>query len=184
MHGLEVPEYGAYESMDWDEPQKGMAAMGSRLDRDVGRLLDQLRSLGLADDTLVLFSSGNGPHREGGRVPEFFASSGPLRGIKRDLYEGGIQVPFIAWWPDTIAPSTTSGHPSAFWDFLATAGEVTGIDVPQTDGMSYLAMLLGEHQASHDYLYNLQFKIAGPTHPRIGHDANLYGSSDQRHSGV
>ena len=153
MHGMEIPDYGAYENMDWNDPEKGMAAMVSRLDRDVGRLLDRLDSLGLANNTLVLFTSDNGPHREGGRVPEFFSSSGPLRGIKRDLYEGGIRVPFLAWWPGRIAPGTTSTHPSAFWDFLATASDVARIDAPHTDGISYLPTLLGEDQSSHGYLY-------------------------------
>ena len=88
LHGMEVPDYGIYADSAWEDPHKGTAAMISRLDRDVGRLLDQLHAQGVADNTLVLFTSDNGPHREAGRVPEFFNSSGALRGIKRDLYEG------------------------------------------------------------------------------------------------
>jgi len=87
--GMEVPDYGAYKDKDWPNPQKGHAAMISRMDRDVGRLLDTLKALGIDEDTVVFFTSDNGPHKEGGADPEFFKSSGPLRGIKRDLYEGG-----------------------------------------------------------------------------------------------
>ena len=153
LHGMEVPDYGIYADSAWEDPHKGTAAMISRLDRDVGRVLDQLHAQGVADNTLVLFTSDNGPHREAGRVPEFFNSSGALRGIKRDLYEGGIRVPFIAWWPGKIAPGQTTGHPSAFWDFLATASEAAGIDPAESDGISFLPTLLGQPQRQHQYLY-------------------------------
>ena len=153
IHGMEVPDYGIYADSSWEDPHKGTAAMISRLDRDVGRLLDLLRQMEIDEQTLVLFTSDNGPHREAGRVPEFFESSGPLRGIKRDLYEGGIRVPFLAWWPGTVLPGQTTGHPSAFWDFLATASEAAGIDPIPSDGTSYLPTLKGEPQAAHDYLY-------------------------------
>ena len=153
-HGMEVPDYGAYADNDWEEPHKGMAAMVSRMDADVGRLLDRLQNLGLAENTLVLFTSDNGPHREGGRDPAFFESSGPLRGIKRALYEGGIRVPMIAWWPGTIAQGRTTDHPSAFWDFFPTAAEAAGLTLPQeTDGLSFLPTLRGREQPRHAYLY-------------------------------
>lgn len=153
--GMEVPDYGIYADKDWPQPEKGKAAMISRLDRDVGRLLDKLRELGIEKNTLVFFTSDNGPHKEGGVDPSFFKSSGPLRGIKRDLYEGGIRVPMIAWCPGTIKPNTTTNHISAFWDFLPTACEIAGVDVPDnTDGISYLPTLLRKPpQPEHEYLY-------------------------------
>ncbi len=152
-HGMEVPDYGAYENEDWTDAHKGMAAMVSRMDADVGRLLDLLQTLGLDEHTLVLFTSDNGPHKEGGRDPKFFESSGPLRGIKRDLYDGGIRVPMIARWPGTIAPGGTTDHPSAFWDFLPTAAEAADLTPPETDGLSFLPTLQGREQPTHEYLY-------------------------------
>ncbi|MBN2449976.1 MAG: sulfatase-like hydrolase/transferase [Lentisphaeria bacterium] len=154
-HGMEVPDYGAYDSADWPEPQKGHAAMITRLDRDVGRVLDLLRELGIDEQTLVLFSSDNGPHAEGGAQPDFFDSNGPLRGIKRDLYEGGIRVPTLARWPGRIPAGSVSHHVSAFWDFLPTACDVAGIAAPEgIDGISYLPALTGVgSQKTHECLY-------------------------------
>ena len=152
--GMEIPSYGRYENEDWPEPQKGHAAMISRLDKDVGILLETLHELDLESNTLVIFTSDNGPHREGGADPEFFQSSGPLKGIKRDLYEGGIRVPMIAYWPGKIRPGSESSHISAFWDFLPTVLDTAGVKVPElTDGISYLPALLGKHQPEHEYLY-------------------------------
>ena len=153
-HGMEIPDYGIYKDKDWPDAQKGHAAMISRLDRDVGALLAKLKELGIDDNTLVLFSSDNGPHKEGGANPDFFDSNGPLRGIKRDLYEGGVRLPLIARWPGKIKPGTTSDHISAFWDFLPTACNVAGIEPPKgIDGISYLPTLLGRTQPEHEYLY-------------------------------
>jgi arylsulfatase A-like enzyme len=152
--GMEVPDYGMYAEEEWPEPSKGLAAMISRMDTDVGRLLDKLEALGLADNTLILFSSDNGPHREGGNDPGFFNSSGSLRGIKRDLYEGGIRVPLIARWPGKIAAGRVSDHVSAHWDFFPTICQLTGTEEPELlDGISYLPELLGRQQLRHDYLY-------------------------------
>ena len=154
VHGMEVPDYGEYADKDWPEPQKGHAAMISRLDRDIGALMDKLQALGIDDNTLVIFSSDNGPHKEGGADPEFFGSGGPLKGIKRDLYEGGIRVPMIARWPGNIAPGTVSSHVSSFWDFLPTAAEIAGVQPPAgIDGISYAPELLGESQTGHEFLY-------------------------------
>ncbi|MBN1781023.1 arylsulfatase [bacterium] len=161
--GMEIPDYGAYAETDWPDAQKGHAAMISRLDRDVGTILEKLRDLGLEDDTLVIFSSDNGPHREGGADPDFFHSSGPLRGIKRDLYEGGIRVPMIARWPHQIQPGAVSGHISAFWDMMPTFAEAAGLPAPAAiDGVSFLPLLLGhpEKQREHKYLY-WEFPVLG-----------------------
>ena len=91
--GMEVPDLGDYADKDWPTAQRGHAAMISRMDADVGRILSAIDQKGWGDDTLVLFTSDNGPHREGGNDPFFHDSNGPLKGIKRDLYEGGIRVP-------------------------------------------------------------------------------------------
>ncbi|MDZ4860931.1 MAG: arylsulfatase, partial [Candidatus Hydrogenedentes bacterium] len=121
--GMEVPDYGAYANEDWPNPQKGHAAMITRMDRDIGRLMDKLKELGIDKNTLVLFSSDNGTHKEAGADPEFFQSSGPFRGHKRALYDGGIRVPTLAWWPGTLVAGADSDHIWAVWDFLPTACE-------------------------------------------------------------
>lgn len=152
--GMEVPDYGVYAGRDWPRPEKGFAAMITRMDRDVGRLLAKLRERGLAENTLVIFSSDNGPHQEGGHRADFFQSSGPLRGIKRDLYEGGIRVPTLAWWPGTIRPAQVSDHIWAFWDLPATCAELAGAPAPRaTDGISIVPALTGGRQPRHEYLY-------------------------------
>ena len=137
-----------------ERPKSTFAGMVSHLDQCVGEVLDKLRELGIAENTLVIFSSDNGAMSEGGWREDYFNSSGPLRGGKRDLYEGGIRVPTIAWWPSRVARGSTSDHVSAFWDFLPTACEVAGIEPPtNTDGKSYLPTLLGKPQGQHEYLY-------------------------------
>jgi len=154
--GAEVPDYGIYADRDWPNQDKGQAAMITRMDRDIGRLLNKLRELGLAEKTLVMFSSDNGPHNEAGHNPERFKPSGPLRGMKRDLYEGGIRVPFIAWWPGTIPPGTVSDHVGYFGDLMATFCDLTGAELPSgRDSISFLPTLLGhpEKQNQHPYLY-------------------------------
>ena len=154
--GMEVPDYGIYKDRDWPEPQKGHAAMITRLDSEVGQVMETLKRLGIDDKTLVIFTSDNGPHREGGANPEFFDSNGPLRGNKRDLYEGGIRVPMIARWPGKIKPGTVSHHISAFWDFLPTFAELAGVEYPPSvDGISILPTLLGKpaKQKQHEFLY-------------------------------
>jgi len=160
--GMEVPELGEYAARDWPDPQKGHAAMITRMDRDVGRLLDKLDALELGRRTLVIFTSDNGPHGEGGATPTFFDSNGPLRGMKRDFYDGGVRVPLIARWTGRIAAGTTSDHVSAFWDLMPTACELAGIDAPEGgDGISYLPALLDrDDQAKHEYLY-WEFKEQG-----------------------
>ena len=137
-----------------DEPRAAFAAMIVRMDRDIGRIVDHLRARGLERNTLVLFISDNGPHQEGGADPVFFKSSGGLRGIKRDLYEGGIRVPMIARWAGTIPAGRVSDHPWAHWDVLPTLAELAGARVPDgLDGMSMTRALRGEPQPTHDAFY-------------------------------
>jgi len=152
--GMEVPDHGPYADRPWSSAHRGLAAMITRMDRDVGRILDRLKELGIDNNTLVIFTSDNGPHAAGGNDPAFFKSGGPFRGIKRDLYEGGIRVPHIARWPGQIGPGAVSGHVSAGWDFLPTAAELAGTPAPEgIDGISMVPALLGGDQARHDYLY-------------------------------
>jgi arylsulfatase A-like enzyme len=135
--GMEIPDWGEFAKKDWPNPEKGFAAMVARLDRDVGRVLEKLRETGADQNTVVIFTSDNGPHQEGGHSAKFFKSSGPLRGIKRDLYEGGIRVPFLARWPGTVAPGSICDQPIAFWDMLPTLAEIGGGTVPRgLDGVS------------------------------------------------
>ncbi len=154
--GMEIPSYGIYADKDWPNPEKGYAAMITRLDDDVGKIMTELKDLGLDKNTLVIFTSDNGPHAEGGHDATFFNSSGPFRGIKRDVYEGGIREPFVARWPGHIEPSTISNHVAYFPDFLPTAAALAGVKPPSNiDGISFLPALLGDtkDQAQHQYLY-------------------------------
>jgi arylsulfatase A len=128
-------------------PRAAFAGMITRMDRDIGTLIDLLESRGLGRRTLVLFTSDNGPHREGGADPAFFNSAGGLRGIKRDLYEGGIRVPMIAWWPGTIPAGRTSDHRWSHWDVLPTLAEEAGVKAPAgIDGVSVARVLRGQTQ--------------------------------------
>ncbi len=135
-HGMEIPSLAPYADAAWPEPQRAHAAMISRLDRDMGRLFARLERLGLDEDTIVFFTSDNGPHREGGADPDFFQSSGPLRGIKRDLYEGGIRVPMIVRGPTRVPAGVVSDHVWGFQDWLPTAAQLVGAGVPEgLDGL-------------------------------------------------
>ncbi len=138
------------------ESHAAFAAMIHLLDDQVGEIVAKVQELGIADNTLIIFTSDNGPHLEGGAQPDYFNSNGPLRGYKRDLYEGGIRVPFIASWPGHIKAGSESHHISAFWDMMPTFAEVAGMDEPKNiDGISILPTLLGNttQQQQHDYLY-------------------------------
>jgi arylsulfatase A-like enzyme len=135
-------------------PRAAFVAMITRMDRDIGRLVDLIRARGLEQQTLILFLSDNGPHREGGADPDFFKSSGGLRGIKRDLYEGGIRVPMIARWTGTIPAGRVSDHVWAHWDVFPTLAELAGARTPSgLDGMSMARALRGESQPAQDFLY-------------------------------
>ena len=146
LNGYNLPRY----------PRAARAGMISRMDRDIGRLRALLEELGLAANTLIVFSSDNGPAAVGGSDIKFFNSSGPLRGLKRDLYEGGIRVPTIAWWPGHVTAGTKTELPSAFWDWLPTFAELAGakLDAP-TDGLSLVPALTGRDadQSKHDHLF-------------------------------
>jgi len=137
------------------KPQATFAAMVTLLDKYVGSILDRLQDKGISQNTLVIFTSDNGPHEEGGHKPEFFNSNGPLRGIKRDLYEGGIRVPFIAWWPGTVEEGSESNHIGAFEDIMATFAELAREEIPPAiDGISIVPTLTDTgNQKKHEYLY-------------------------------
>jgi arylsulfatase A-like enzyme len=154
-HGMQVPDSGPYRDEDWPRPEKNKAAMISRMDADIGKLLQLLKNRNLEQNTVVVFTSDNGPHKEGGVDPAFFQSSGGLRGIKRDLYEGGVRVPLIVRWSGHIKPGQTVSMPVAFWDILPTACELAGLQVPKgIDGISFAPALLGQTQTNrHAYLY-------------------------------
>ncbi|WP_420915609.1 arylsulfatase [Algoriphagus confluentis] len=136
-------------------PRATFAAMVERIDRYVGEVVGKLEELGLSENTLIVFTSDNGAHFEGGADYDFFDSNGPFRGLKRDLYEGGIHVPLVVKWPAKVKAGSQSDHVSAFWDWLPTFAEILGQKSPDgIDGISFLPALLGEsEQAKHDHLY-------------------------------
>jgi arylsulfatase A len=135
-------------------PHAAFAAMVARMDRDIGRLMATLSRMGIDKQTLVLFTSDNGPHQEGGADPAFFNSGGGLRGIKRDLYEGGIRVPMIAWGPGRVPAAATNSHVWAHWDLLPTLADLARARAPDgLDGISMRAALEGRPAPSHEFLY-------------------------------
>ena len=154
--GTEVPDLGTYKDKDWTPQNRGQAAMITQLDSLVGRVVSHLNTLGLSKNTLVIFTSDNGPHREAGNDPEFFAASGPHRGIKRALTDGGIRVPFIARWPGKIEAGAVSDHVGYFGDFMATAADLGKAPIPGgLDSISIAPTLFGQSQdqAKHRFLY-------------------------------
>ncbi|MEC9091066.1 MAG: arylsulfatase [Planctomycetota bacterium] len=163
--GMEIPEYGIYADRDWPAPQKGHAAMITQLDSDVGKLLGKLKDYQIDRNTIVFFTSDNGPHREGGNNPDFQNSNGPLNGIKRALTDGGIRVPLVVSWPGKIKPASQSNHIGAFWDVLPTLAQVGGggAQVPKDcDGISLLPTLLGKgQQPKHKNLFWAFFEGKG-----------------------
>ncbi len=154
-NGQEVPDYGAYKNKPWPDPDKGQAAMIAHLDKQVGQLLAKLKAYGIDRNTLVIFSSDNGPHQEGKNNPALFQPSGSLRGMKRALYEGGIRVPFIARWPGRIKAGTTSEHIGYFGDVMATVSELTKQPrISGLDSISFAPTLLKQSkQQQHQYIY-------------------------------
>lgn len=150
-------------------PAAQFAGMMTALDNGVGRILDTLKDNGMDKDTIILLSSDNGPHKEGGHMPDFFNSNGGLRGYKRDLYEGGIRCPLLVRWPGQIKPGTTSDHISAHWDIFPTFCELAAVKSPdKLDGISFLPSLMGKEQKKHKYLYWEFFEGGGKRAVRIG----------------
>ena len=149
-------EPGGQHYIYQERPHAAFAGMVSRLDRDVGRIADRVDELGLAEETLIIFTSDNGPTPAGGADPDFFDGNGDLRGIKFEFYEGGIRCPMIARWPGVIEAGSETDHLSAHWDFLPTATELAGVEPPESiDGISFLPTLRDrpDEQAAHDHLY-------------------------------
>jgi arylsulfatase A-like enzyme len=154
--GAQVPDYGPYSDRDWPNQDKGHAAMITRLDGYVGRMMEKLKALGIAENTLLIFTSDNGPHNESRHNPNRFTPSGPFTGLKRSLTDGGIRVPFIAWWPGKVKAGSESAHVGSFADWLPTAAELAGSQAPEkTDGISIAPTLFGKANAQkqHEFLY-------------------------------
>ena len=151
-------------------PHAAYAAMVSRLDKYVGEILDLMKAKKLDKNTLVLFSSDNGPHREDGNDPEYFNSNGSLKGIKRDLYEGGIREPLIAYWKGTVQPKTLNTNVAAMWDLFPTFLDVANLkSIPQTDGVSILPTLFKQSVSiKHPYLYWELHESGGKQAIRMG----------------
>ncbi len=166
---FQVPELGEYQNKDWEKNQKIQAAMISRMDRDIGRIMTLLSELNLDDNTIVFFTSDNGPHGAGETLQQFDAN-GPLRGKKRDLYEGGIRVPMIARWPGKIKPGSVTHHISGFQDVLPTLAQLASLPIPSnTDGISMLPSLINKgKQKEHSYLYWEFYERDGKRAARLG----------------
>ena len=153
-----------YVKRDWPKVEQAQAAKITLQDKQVGRLLDYLESIGEMDNTIVMYTSDNGGHfgADGkGHQLEFFDSNGNLKGGKRDLYEGGVRVPLLAYWKNNIIPGSVTSHVSAFQDLMPTFAEIIGLKKPeQSDGISFLPLLLGKVQEKHEYL-NWEFQLSG-----------------------
>lgn len=151
---LIVPSDEPYTNEDWPQVEKNYAAMVHMLDSDVGKVMDLIKHLGLDSNTIIFFTSDNGPNNRPIHDPEFFESNGIFRGYKRDMYEGGIRIPMIARWPDQVPAGKTSDAIWAFWDFLPTAADLAGIPTKhKCDGQTVLPALLGKEHTEHEYLY-------------------------------
>ncbi|MEQ9289089.1 MAG: sulfatase-like hydrolase/transferase [Cyclobacteriaceae bacterium] len=153
-HEFHIRHNDMYSGNGWPEIERTHAARITMLDRQINRLLSALKERGELDNTLVIFTSDNGPHNANKHDRHFFNSAGGLKGYKRDLYEGGIRVPMIASWKGKIKPASQTDQPAVFYDIMPTLAEVAGVDAPaQTDGISILPTLLGKSQPQHGHLY-------------------------------
>jgi len=153
---IQLPEIGQYASRDWTHLEKLYAACVSRLDSDVGRILSLLKELDIEENTVILFTSDNGDENSYYKFTDRFHATGPLKGKKRYLYEGGIRIPMIAYWPGKIAPGTESDIPAAGWDFMSTLADLANVSPPShTDGISLVPILTGNDSEleKRDYLY-------------------------------
>jgi arylsulfatase A-like enzyme len=158
-----------YAGRPWPDVEKRFASSLEKLDRNVARVLATLDELGLARDTVVFFTSDNGPHKEGGHDPKFFQSGGALRGGKRDLYEGGVRVPLLVRWPGVVRAGTTTDHVCAFWDMLPTFAELGGAEAPRgIDGLSFAPVLRGQPAPRHETLYWENLEGGGKQAVRAG----------------
>ena len=147
-------KFGKYAGPEVQNPVAAFGGMMDKIDEDVGRVLDLIKELGLDENTIIMISSDNGAHREGGHDPEFWDSNGPLRGFKRNLTEGGIRTPMLVRWPGMIKAGSETDHISAFWDVLPTLCELAGQPAPEgIDGISFVPTLLDREQQQHKYLY-------------------------------
>ena len=154
-----------YSKEDWPKVEQAQAAKITLQDQQVGRLLEKLESMNELDNTIVLYTSDNGAHfnhdNVSGHQLEFFDSNGNLRGGKRDLYEGGLRVPLIAYWKNKIIPGSKTNHISGFRDVMTTFAEITGIEKPShNNGISFLPTLLNRKQKKHEFL-NWEFQLSG-----------------------
>ena len=167
---LSAPKTSDGEKHHFDaHPHAAFAAMVSRLDRFVGEIMNAVKENGMEENTLIIFTSDNGPHKEAGGDPDFFDSNGGLRGIKRDLYEGGIRVPFIAYQKGLTKPGTTYNGPAALWDLFPTFLQEAGAaPAKNTDGISIMPALKGEQQKLHDYFYWELHEAGGKQAVRFG----------------
>jgi arylsulfatase A-like enzyme len=142
-----------YADRGWPDVERRHAAKITLLDKQIGRMLKKLEEIGELDNTLIFFTSDNGPNAELGHDHEFFNSNGDLKGYKRDVYEGGIRVPTMAYWKGKIKPGTVSDYIGSGQDFLATIAEAVGIEAPeQSNGVSFLPVLTGEAANKRDFL--------------------------------
>ncbi len=187
FHGVDEGEHfrrGPYGSQP--ESHAAFAAMVRLMDDQVGEVMRKIEALGLDENTLVIFSSDNGPHVEGGADPNFFDSNGILRGYKRDVYEGGIKVPMIARWKGTIKPGTVTDHISAFWDIMPTVADLLKIKLKnKTDGISFLPTLTGDakKQKQHDHLYWEFHELGGRMALRQGDWKLVWNNVDKNPAG-
>jgi arylsulfatase A-like enzyme len=153
---MQVPDIGPYADREWTHLEKLYAAAITRLDSDIGRIVQQLKDQGIDDNTLILLTSDNGDENSYYKYTKRFQATGPLKGKKRFLYEGGIRVPMIARWPGRIAPGQTTRVPAAAWDIMPTFADLAGTAKPaHADGISLAPTLLGhpEQQQAREYLY-------------------------------
>ncbi len=151
---IDIDDDTSYFDAGWPEVERKYAAMISRMDRGVGNLIDFLETKKMMENTVVIFTSDNGPHNEGGHDHEFFNSNGNFRGYKRDYYDGGIRVPMIVRWNNEVPRGSVSNHLGAFWDFMPTLAELAGVPKPgHSDGLSLVPIIKGKQGSEHKYLY-------------------------------